>query len=283
MTDSQGLVLAGGGVAGIAWELGVLRGIGDADPDLLAEILRADVVVGTSAGSTVAGQITSGADVADLFDAQLRPAPSEIDVNVDMAELFARFQEAGAGAASPEEVLRRYGSIALEAHTVTEAVRREVIAARLPVHKWPDRRLMVPAVDTASGDRVVFTRDSGVDLVDAVAASCAVPGVWPPVTIDGRRYMDGGIRSGTNADLAAGCDRVLVLTPATPSAPTLGVSLTDEADALAPAVVHVVYGDDASMRAFGPNPLATGTRPASADAGRNVGRAAAEQVWRFWR
>ena len=64
-----------------------------------------------------------------------------------------------------------------------------------------------------NGEFVAFEKSSGVSLVDAVAASCAVPGVWPPVTINGRRYIDGGMRSAVNADLAAGYERVVVLAP----------------------------------------------------------------------
>ena len=69
--------------------------------------------------------------------------------------------------------------------------------------EWPERDLQVTAVEAESGRFVTFTRDSGVDLVEAVAASCAVPLVWPAVTIDGHHYVDGGMRSTANADLAA--------------------------------------------------------------------------------
>ncbi len=60
---------------------------------------------------------------------------------------------------------------------------------------------------------VVFNRESGISLLDAVAASCAVPLVWPAATINGKRYIDGGVRSSANADLATGCGRVVVLAP----------------------------------------------------------------------
>ena len=138
------------------------------------------------------------------------------------------------------------------------------------------------AVDAETGDPVVFTRDSGVDLVDAVAASCAVPGVWPPVTINGRRFIDGGVRSGANADLAAGCDRVLVITPSQAAAPQPWGNLDDEIDQLSPADVHVIYADDASIAAFGTNPLAPSTRGPAAREGRRIGGAEADAVGSFW-
>src|SRR4051795_7843054 len=212
--SSTALVLAGGGVAGIAWELGVLRGLADADPALADRVLAADLVVGTSAGSSVAAQVTSGVPLDELYQAQLRPETAEIEVDVDLPALVARVNAAMAGATSTEDAGRRIGALALATPTIDPALRLAAIDARLPVTTWPQRRLLIAAVDAGTGALAVFTRDSGVALRDAVAASCAVPGVWPPVTIDGRRYVDGGARSMANSDLAAGADRVLVLLPA---------------------------------------------------------------------
>jgi NTE family protein len=109
-----------------------------------------------------------------------------------------------------------------------------------------------------------------------------VPGVWPPVTIDGHRYIDGGVRSVTNADLAAGCDRVLVITPSQASAPQPWGSLDKEIGQLSPADVQVVYANDASMSAFGTNPLSPATRGPAAREGREIGRAEAEAIGSFW-
>jgi len=273
------LVLAGGGVAGISWELGVLRGLADADPALAERILAADLVVGTSAGSSVGAQITSGTGLDELYANQLRPESAELDVDVDQGALFASLTQALAGAADPAEAGRRLGALALAATTVDPAARLAAIDARLPAKQWPDgRRLMLPAVDADSGELTVFTRESGVALVDAVAASCAVPGVWPPVAIGGRRYIDGGARSMTNADLAAGAARVLIIQPALAGAAQPWGSLEAEIAALAPAAVHVISADQASMDAFGTNALSPATRPASARAGRAIGLAEAAAV-----
>jgi NTE family protein len=269
-------------VAGIAWELGVLLGIRDAVPDLRPEPLAADVVVGTSAGSTVAAQITSGTALEALFAAQLSETSSEIEVDLDLEALLVRFADATAGATSVRQVRQGVGALALTAQTVDEPVRRAAIAGRLPSHVWPGRRVLLPAVDAETGERVVFTRDSGVGLVDAVAASCAVPGVWPPATIDGRRYIDGGIPSATNADLADGCDRVLVITPSLADAPSPWGGLQDEIERLKPAEVFVVHADEASQTAFGRNPLSPATRGPAAQAGRTVGRTHAADIARFW-
>ena len=87
---------------------------------------------------------------------------------------------------------------------------RAIVAARLPSQDWPDTPLALTAVDARTGEPVVFDRDSGVDLADAVAASCS-PG--RPYAIGDGRYLDGGYRRNENADLAAGYARVLVLSP----------------------------------------------------------------------
>ncbi|MFG2166069.1 patatin-like phospholipase family protein [Micromonospora chersina] len=275
---TNALVLAGGGVAGIAWELGVLRGLADANPTLTDRILAADLIVGTSAGSAVAAQITSGVALDDLYAAQLRPETAEIEVDVDTEKLFADYAAVLTGATGPEDARRRIGGIALAAQTVDPAVRLAAIDARLPVKQWPDRRLLLPAVDAETGDEAIFTRESGVTLRDAVAASCAVPGIWPPVAIGDRRYVDGGVRSMTNADLAAGADRVLIIQPTLADTPQPWGDLDAEIAALAPAAVHVISADQASVDAFGTNALSPATRAASARAGRAVGAAHAAAV-----
>jgi NTE family protein len=277
----RGLVLAGGFVAGVAWELGVLRGLQDVDSDLLAKAIAADVVVGTSAGSTVAVQITNGTGLDALYAAQLSGPSAEIEVDVDMGELTTRFAKVAETAASATEVRRRIGALALATKTtVDEPTYRASRAARLSVQTWPDRDVRLVAVEARSGEPKVFTRDSGVALVDAVAASSAFPGIWPPVTIGEHRYMDGAIRSPTNADLAGGCDRVLVLTPSSADAPRLFGTLDDEITLLEPADVRVVYADPASLAAFGTNPVSPSTRTPAAQAGRDLGRTrAADLEW----
>jgi NTE family protein len=279
----RALVLAGGGVAGIAWELGVLRGIGDVDPDLLSSLRRADVVVGTSAGSAVAAQITSGAAFDDLYSAQLSEYSTELEVDLDLENLIARITTAARGATGPEDMRRRIGALALETSTVSESARRAAVAARLPEARWPDASILLPAVDAETGEMVVFTKDCGVDLIDAVAASCAVPGVWPPVTIGGRHYIDGGVRSGTNADLAAGCDRVLIVTPSQMGSPHPWGDLDDEIDQLSPAQVRVVHANSASIAAFGTNPLSPSSRGPAARQGREIGRDEAVAIGSLWR
>lgn len=273
------LVLAGGGVAGVAWEIGVLRGIADTDEALAARVVGADTIIGTSAGSVVASQITSDTPLAALYDQQLAGYSTEIAVDIDLTTLLAGWVDAAEQATDDVDRRRRIGALALAADTVDEDTRRAAVATRLTGTEWPDRDVRITAVDALTGELVVFTRGSGVTLLDAVGASCAVPGVWPPVTVDGRRYVDGGIRTASNADLAKGADRVLLITPMPPDMPRgWGQDLATELAELAPARVEVVHADEATVAAFGTNPLDPTTRAPSARAGREVGRAAVPAV-----
>lgn len=277
------VVFAGGGVAGIAWEIGVLRGIEERQPQAISRIFdQGTTFVGTSAGSSVAAQVAGGTPLTELFEAQLTDDTSELFVTVDLSQFMALLGGAMTEATSPQDRMRRIGAIALEADTVAPATRLAVIDARLPVKSWPDRRMLITAVDAESGEPRVFDRESGVSLVEAVAASCAVPGVWPTVHIDGHEYMDGGMRTVSNADLAAGADRVLLLVPS-PEVTQIGAAVGEaEFAALAPAPVFSVFADDASITAFGSNPLDPAARRPSALAGLAIGRLIAAEVADFW-
>ncbi|MBL1084047.1 patatin-like phospholipase family protein [Streptomyces actinomycinicus] len=270
---NEALVLGGGGVGGIAWMTGLLAGLADAGRDLTG----AELLVGTSAGSAVAAQLGSGLGLDELYARQVEPAlqAAEIMAEMDLEKFAAEIGAAAASAASVAELRRAVGRVALGARTVSEPERRAVIESRLPSHGWPRRALKIVAVDAESGEPRVFDRASGVPLVDAVAASCAVPGVWPPVTIGERRYVDGGIRSVANADLAAGAGRVLVLSPMGgtepfPSEQPLERSV-EELRAQG-AEVAVVVPDEASAAAIGDNALDPATRRPAAEAGRAQGR-----------
>jgi NTE family protein len=277
------LVLAGGGVAGIAWETGFLLGVQDESLPTASRLLDADVLLGTSAGSTVAAQIGSGACLEDLFAHQISETTHEITPGIDIDKLMTLFEEAAAErVTSVAELRRRVGQLAISAPTVAPEVRRAVIEKRLPSHEWPERPLRITAIDVASGERVIFDRGSGVGLVDAVAASCAVPAVWPPVAIGHRQFMDGGVGSHANVDAVPDYETVVMLAPiASPGVSPFGGSLADEL-AQRPAGSAVgIFADDASIAAFGPNPLDPECRAPAAIAGREQGRRTAAELAAF--
>jgi NTE family protein len=276
----RALVFGGGGLAGIAWELGVMRGISDEDPELAAKLVQADLVLGTSAGSVVAAQVTSGVPLDLLYEAQLDTASSEISVDVvDLDDV----QAAARRATSLAEFRQIWGAHALAATTVPETTRRRVIEARLPVHEWPRSSLEIPAIDAHSGERVVFTSQSDVSLVDAVAASCAVPGVWPAVSIDGRRFIDGGFPSGTNADLALGARRILIVAPVFEVELSPLLNLGSEISMISPpGQVLSIRADSETQDALAGRALSTTVRRPAAKMGRATGRILARTVADFW-
>lgn len=263
---------------------GLLLGLLDGGVDLRVSV---DLLVGTSAGSAVAAQIAGDTGLDELFARQVDPAKqvAEIEPELHVVELLGNALPVLFHLSDAAERTRRIGDLAAGTTTVDEAVRRAVIAARLPSRNWPGRALKIVAVDIATGEPRIFDRFSGVDLVDAVAASCAVPGVWPPVGIGGRRYMDGGTRSSDNADLAAGCGTVVVVSPLGSAGATLpgGAGLAGQVETLRRdgARVRVIAPDDAARGAMGRNPLSPDTRVPAAEAGRAQGRAVAADVADF--
>lgn len=273
---TRALVLGAGGITGIAWEWGILAGLGAAGVDLSG----ADLVVGTSAGSLVGAQVASGVDVEQRYQAQLAPPDDEIGGTLG-AGLILRYGLAMiTPPRSPRRIRARIGRLATRARTEPEAERMAVFESRLPVREWPDRALRVTAVDVETGEFRVFDRTAGVPLLRAVAASCAVPGVWPPVTIDGRRYMDGGIRSTTNADLAADHDRVVVLAPLPRG---FGARVAGQVAALRTrSRVELVTPDAAAVKSFGRNVLDPARRADAARAGRAQSAAVVDRVRSVW-
>ena len=274
----RALVLGGGGITGIAWELGLLSGLRELGVDLTA----ADLIVGTSAGSVVGAQIATGVDVDERYTAQLAPPDGEIAAAMGLGTML-RFGMAMLGSRDPRRVRARIGRLALATPTVPASERIAVIGRRLPVHDWPERALRVTAVDADTGEFVVLDRNSGVPLVEAVASSCAVPGIWPPVSTGGRRLVDGGMRSPANADLAAGADRVVVLAPITRGVgPLVGVHKQVAELRAGGSRVAVVSPDAEAVTAIGRNVLDPARRAGSARAGRGQARAAAAAVRDVW-
>lgn len=288
----RALVIGGGGAAGNAWAIGVIAGLADAGVD----VTTADLVVGTSSGSTAAVQITTGPRPAELYAAILEappvtgrragagagPAPT-----MSGAAYLDWSNEIIASADGSADMRRRMGAAALERDTSGGAAGarwHDVVAARLPGVSWPDRRVLITAVDARTGEPVVLDRDSGVGLVDAVAASTS-PLV--PYPIGEHRYLDGGYRRNENADLAAGYARVLVLSPFSGRSrmpASWGMDLAAQVAGLraAGSRVETVFPDDRAGRVFDANALDPSTRPQAARGGYEQGRSLASLIGALW-
>ncbi len=272
---TRALVLGGGGVTGVAWELGILEGLRRAGVDLTG----ADTVIGTSAGSVVGTRLTRG-ELTLGYEYQLRPPDGEIPAKLGATTLI----KLGVMLARPGETSAKWkkvGAAALAAHPEGPEARRAVIRDRIGDGPWPEADLRITAVDTDRGEFVVFTRDSGVNLLDAVTASCAVPLVWPPVDIAGTTHVDGGIRSPANADLAEGADVVVVLAPTT-QALSREHGITRQLERTGATTTLVVSPDATAVRKMGTNALDPGHRRASAETGLRQAALVAEQVAAAW-
>ena len=284
MFTDHSLVLGGGGITGIAWMTGLLLGLSEKGFDLR----ECGKMLGTSAGATVAAQIREDSDLWELYERQVDSSKQvqELAPQIRLLRLLPLAIAVLPKLNAPIERTQRIGQLALRAGAGNAQARQAVIAARLhPRQDWPTKPLAVVAVDALTGETRVFDRHSGVALADAVAASCAVPGIWPPVNIGGRQYMDGGIRSSSNADLAERSSKVIILSPLGVRQGIPGRTLARQIEQLEQAGtrVRLIGPDSGSAAAKGRNPLNPARRAIAGQAGREQGHliaTASEQYWR---
>jgi len=286
---TRALVLSGGGPVGIAWEAGLLAGLAENGVDLG----QADYVVGTSAGSFVGAQIAMGRSPVKLMEAILAEAqntPARTSTASgpapDLQTLFKHMQEAMAG------VRPQIGAYALQAQTMSEDTFITNFGqsfSGLAKDAWPERNYACTAVDAIDGSFMIWNKESRVGVTRAVASSCSVPGIFPPITINGRRYIDGGMRSFANADLAKGYDLVVVVAvrgnaAQDPISAAFQRILDKELKELrdSGSQVELIAPDAASVEAFGLNLMDSRRRPGSASAGFNQGRADSPRLRALW-
>lgn len=296
---TRALVLGGGGPVGIAWETGLAAGL--AEGGVLLD--QADLIIGTSAGSVVGAQLALGRSPSDMANAQRavgatqqRPTATPGQTAPDLSGLMHLLMKMATSGAPRENSLAEVGAFALQAQTAPEEDFIATFGRTLGTADWPARRYVCTAIDTTDGRFVTWDNESGVELARAVASSCAVPGVYPPITINGRRYMDGGIGSATNAGLARGHDTVLVVAVSVGTEPA-GADpqraamaeagrrrLEAELDGLrqSGSNVTLITPDTGALAAFGPNLMDASRRPAALDAGLRQGRAEAAHLRPIW-
>ncbi|MGE0827877.1 MAG: patatin-like phospholipase family protein [Hyphomonadaceae bacterium] len=289
MAEKRALVLGGGGPVGIAWESGLAAGL--AEEGLV--IAEADYIVGTSAGSFVGAQLASGRSAASLAKAQLAMGAADAAKSgggkafartPDLAPVLAMMAHMPAEGEPSEAPLKEIGAYAAAAQTLDE----DAYVASFgwiadPATPYP-ARYHCTIIDVETGAFRVVGPGDGAPLGRAIAASCSVPGIFPPVTIWGRRWMDGGMRSPTNADVAAGHKRTLVIAVTVGTADFKAGRLGWELSELegAGGRAEIITPDANSLAAFGPNLMHAADRAAITQAGLAQGRREAARLKAFW-
>ena len=287
----RALVLGGGGPVGIAWEIGLAAGLAESG----IQIAKADRIIGTSAGSFAGASLASGRTAESLLKAQIeqgerdraprkessgeRPKPPDL---MPLMRMMARRPETGE---VPRDLLIELGTFALQAKTMPE---ENFVASFGGIAKdgtaWP-RGYACTAVDAESGDFRLWEESSGVALGRAIASSCSVPGIFPPITINGRRYVDGGMRSATNIDLATGFARVLaVVVESRMTTDAMRKRVREEIAVLERqgAKVETIAPNAECIEVFGANLMDASRRADVAKAGERQGRAEAQRLRSFW-
>lgn len=295
---SKAVVLGGGGPVGVAWEIGLAAGLEEGG----VRLLDADYFVGTSAGSIVGAMLAYGRPTAELLATQHVITPGEapagtVDGAFDLAPLIQQFIKLYTSDAPPQQLRAEIGQFALHAKVaMTEDEwlatfsRSEVVA----MDAWPAKPYTCTAVDAESGEFVTWSKESNVPLARAIASSCCVPGIFPPITINGRRYIDGGMKSATNAELGAGYDRVIIVNVTggmerAAAFPALAERAKKRMDAELAAItskggeVAMILPDDESRAAMGTNLMDFKRRGEIADSGARQGRLEAARLREFWR
>ena len=274
------VVFGGGGIWGVAWMAGLVMGLADEGVDLT----HARAFIGTSAGSIIGSQIAHGYSPTELFARQMDPTRQpggSPQPNDGLSQLIALMQRPWE---NPEARTTAVAELALNTQPSSLPESPADIAERLgvPSNEWPARELSVTAVDIATCELNVFHSQTGIGLIEAVAASCAVPGVRPPIRIQGRLYMDGDLwHNPENAHLARSERSVLVVSPFGARTPATPLSLHADVEDLRQSGSRVVLiaADNQALATLTPlGPLDPSVRTSAAEAGRAQGHREIEKL-----
>lgn len=300
MSGKRAVVLGGGGPVGVAWEMGIAAGLASAGINLA----DADLVVGTSAGSITGAMLTGGDDpaqVAGEVEQMFTTGLGSTGADQVSADALAEFMDLTFGWAQVDDTdearlayLQKIGAFTNDATTIDEAAFVGALGTVLGGRPWP-AHFACTAVDTDTGEFQTWDASSNVPLERAVASSCSVPGVYPPIPINGHRYMDGGAKSALNADLAAGYDTAILVSctvmelPPGIDDPRIGSFLAfqrAEVDRLRASGTHVeVIVPDLEflmISNFGMSLMDFTVVTAAAEAGTKLGTAEAERIAAVW-
>lgn len=280
----RALILGGGGVVGVGWHSGLIAGLNERGIDLGL----ADIIVGTSAGSYVGTKLAAG----HLFEPEFKPSPMaieadrvlvEMDRNLDMASMVKVFQIWMRQESMSRECLQTIGELAKAANTMDESLWITGSGTATEVEDWPELDLRITTVDVDSGELVIHTKKNS-SLHHAVAASCSIPGIFPPITIGDAQFMDGGLHSATNAHLVLEDrpDIAVIIAPICEQTAVFGAlaerNLYQEIEQLQSQEIKVVAitPNKTDIEAFGNNLMDVSRRDAARKAGYERGLELAE-------
>ncbi|OCT15042.1 patatin [Paenibacillus pectinilyticus] len=276
--ETRAVVLGGGGVTGIAWEIGMLTGLLHAGINLA----DADAIIGTSAGSFVGAALACQYDLTKLYESQLVPNTAEVNVSTDILTKFLWIRAVLLGGSNPKKIGKMFGDIAKKHPSkVTQEIRQSVVKSRLVTTEWPSN-LNVTAINAATGDLHILNKDSGISLLEAVSASGAVPGIWPFISFGGQDWIDGGMVSSTNAHLASGFNKVIVLSPMPKRHGFVPGVKNDVAELQKSAKASLIIPDGNSIVAMGKNRYDPSYAPSSVKAGYEQAIQEASSIREIW-
>jgi NTE family protein len=272
----RAIVLGGGGITGIAWEVGVLVGLHAAGVDL-----NADAVFGTSAGAFVGVALASG-HLDEMYAAQQLPAPDEQRATVPTRLLAGWAWAVIRGLGSAERIGAGFGAVARRSRPkVSQDERRRVVAGRLMVTEWPSA-LRVAVTNAKTGVLEVFDESCGFPLPDVVSASGAVPGISPAVRLGEEDWIDAGMVSSANSRLAESYQQVLVLAPLPKGRGNIPSAAKDVQRLQRRASAELIVPDTGSTEAIGPIIYDPAQRAEVALAGSRQGMLDARRIAAMW-
>ncbi|MBL4931610.1 patatin-like phospholipase family protein [Clostridium paridis] len=276
--ETRAVVLGGGGVTGMAWEIGIITALLEKDIDLS----EADVIIGTSAGSFVGSSLASGYDIKKLYDSQFATNTSEVNTSVNPEIMMLWTEAFRYGKDDKKKIGQMFGDIAKKyPPNISKETRQRVVESRLTTTLWP-QKLRVTAIDADTGELHVFDKDSGSSLINVVNASGAVPGIWPLVTFNEKDWIDGGMVSSTNARLADGYDKIVILSPMPQKYGLIPSVGEDASEMQKSSKVSLIVPDEDSILAIGKNPYDPNHTASSAKAGFNQGIKEAADIYKTW-
>lgn len=240
----RALVLGGGGVLGAAYEIGALLALSDALVD--TKVTDFDIYVGTSAGAFLAACLVNGIGPEDFARSQIGRAPADVP-GIGRREILRKVpgrlrRGSGAWAHTVRSTARRMATLGHRPTLVdtffllTEGLAswrlyttsgldnylKKLLSTRGRTNRFErlEKQLFITATDLDTAQRIVFGQEGmpKATVSQAVSASAAIPIIYEPVRIKGREYLDGGLGSATNLDVAIahGASFVVLINPLVP-------------------------------------------------------------------